>query len=339
MRYVLNRGVIVYKMLRVETNGSIVGSRNARIRILEQSVHKALHYYQSDLRFLQGGSESVEPIPFAQFGVEYFQFLLELSKSVFDASAQYEMTKMSLEFLQWDLYRDLDQKVYAPQILKINNKLKEIDNALKSSPITNLSRDQQLIDQIRNMKKLIENLELEEVFESSLVSVQTSEAKEDINILDIYSEEIERVAYSPVKSLLSGELLKKTSQLTFSQCVSNAGGMPSYSDRDKMRKKCIIRFKKQITFSQCVSNADKMYDSDNETEMRKWCTGSFKLTFSQCVSNAGGMPSYSTRDKMRKKCIIRFKKQITFSKCVSNADKMYGSDNEKEMREWCMDSF
>ena len=163
MRYVLNRGVIVYKMLRVETNGSIVGSRNARIRILEQSVHKALHYYQSDLRFLQGGSESVEPIPFAQFGVEYFQFLLELSKSVFDASAQYEMTKMSLEFLQWDLYRDLDQKVYAPQILKINNKLKEIDNALKSSPVTNLSRDQQLIDQIKNMKKLIENLELEKI--------------------------------------------------------------------------------------------------------------------------------------------------------------------------------
>ncbi len=123
MRYVLNRGVLVHQTLVSETDANLVRSMNTRIRVLEQSIVKALEYYESDLSRLQAQEER-RPIPFAEFGKEYYKFLFEISKSIFDASAQYEVSKMSLEFLQWDLYRDLEVKAYNPNIVIINNLLK-----------------------------------------------------------------------------------------------------------------------------------------------------------------------------------------------------------------------
>ena len=126
MRYVLSRGIRLHEMLLKETNKKVAGSQDTRIRILEQSAYKALHYYESDLHLLQGKGGISETISFAYFGKEYAQFILEIAKSVFDASAEYGMIKLSLEFLQWDLYRDLERKVYAPQIRKIYTTLNSL---------------------------------------------------------------------------------------------------------------------------------------------------------------------------------------------------------------------
>ena len=151
MRYVLSRGVMLHEMLLKETNKKVAGSQNTRIRILEQSAYKALHYYESDLHLLQGKGGISETISFAYFGKEYAQFILEIAKSVFDASAEYGMIKLSLEFLQWDLYRDLERKVYAPQIRKIYTTL----NSLSADGGFS---DQKRIKKVRQMKKLFQKL-------------------------------------------------------------------------------------------------------------------------------------------------------------------------------------
>ena len=42
-------------------------------------------------------------------------FLTDLSNSVFDASAEYQLYRLSLGLLQWDLYRDNDRFKFADQ--------------------------------------------------------------------------------------------------------------------------------------------------------------------------------------------------------------------------------
>lgn len=90
--------------------------------------------------------------PFKDFGVEYFNFLTNLNNSIFDASAQYNIQRTALEFLQWDLYRDLNNKSFAPQIVKINNNLKFF-------PVRKM-RDTESIALIRQMKKVTVGMEL-----------------------------------------------------------------------------------------------------------------------------------------------------------------------------------
>jgi hypothetical protein len=81
----------------------------------------AIAYYDTDMANLKTPAKQSS---FITFGMEYFAFLTELNKSIFDASAQYLIERTALEWFQWDLYRDLNNKMYAPQIVKINNSLK-----------------------------------------------------------------------------------------------------------------------------------------------------------------------------------------------------------------------
>lgn len=148
MRYVLNRGLAVNDILAKEADMDAVGSIDAQFRILRQTVEMAIKYYDIDMTIINKKSAA----PFKDFGVEYFNFLTNLNNSIFDASAQYNVQRTALEFLQWDLYRDLNNKSFAPQIVKINNNLKFF-------PVKKM-RDADSIALIRQMKKVTSGMEL-----------------------------------------------------------------------------------------------------------------------------------------------------------------------------------
>nr|BDT27268.1 hypothetical protein BHI3_07340 [Bacteriovorax sp. HI3] len=148
MRYILNRGLAVNDILSKEVDMDAIGSIDAQFRILRQTVEMAIKYYDIDMTIINKKGTA----PFKDFGVEYFNFLTSLNNSIFDASAQYNIQRTALEFLQWDLYRDLNNKSFAPQIVKINNNLKFF-------PVRKM-RDAESIALIRQMKKVTVGMEL-----------------------------------------------------------------------------------------------------------------------------------------------------------------------------------
>lgn len=148
MRYVLNRAIVIKDILAKEMDASAVGSADAKLRILLTSIKMSIDYYETDMNTL-----SKKSIPnFQQFGESYFKFLTELNKSIFDASAQYSVQRTSLEWLQWDLYRDLNNTRHAPVIVKINN-------ALKIAPAGKMS-DAQAIKNIQQLKRVSAQLNI-----------------------------------------------------------------------------------------------------------------------------------------------------------------------------------
>ncbi len=149
MRYILNRSLVINEILSTEIEADAVGSNDIKARSLILSINMAIKFYEKDLEKLQN-SKVVSP--YASFGKEYFSFLKELNKSVFDASAQYNLERISLEWLQWDLYRDLNNTAYASQIVKINN-------SLKIFPTTKL-KDSQYINYVRQIRKISEGLNI-----------------------------------------------------------------------------------------------------------------------------------------------------------------------------------
>lgn len=148
MRYSLNRALVVNDIIKKEMDANEVGAIDAQIRVLASSIKLAIKYYDTDMLTLSQKSST----PYITYGLDYFSFLTELNKSIFDASAQYSIQRTSLEWLQWDLYRDLNNTSYASHIVKINNNLK----LLPTKKIT----DAQAITYIRQMKQLSEALEL-----------------------------------------------------------------------------------------------------------------------------------------------------------------------------------
>ena len=148
MRFTLNRALVLNDVLASEMSDVAVGTSDAKVRLLLSSIRLALKYHDSDIAKITKGVA----LPYAQFGIEYFSFLHELNKSIFDASAQYKVQRSALGFLQNDLNRDLNNTIYANQILKINNTLK-LYKAKKMS-------DAQALSNIRQMKKVIEQLNL-----------------------------------------------------------------------------------------------------------------------------------------------------------------------------------
>lgn len=148
MRYALNRALVLNDILNDEMTADAVGTADAKARILMASIKLALKYYDADMAAISAKTK----LPYAVFGMEYFNFLHELNKSIFDASAQYNVQRTALEFLQWDLYRDLNNTRFAPQIVKINN-------ALKVFPKKKMT-DAHAINYIRQMKKTVEQLSL-----------------------------------------------------------------------------------------------------------------------------------------------------------------------------------
>jgi hypothetical protein len=148
MRYILNRALVLQETLKKETDENAVGINDAKLRILLSSVKMALKYHDVDTKMLNNNSS----MTFASFGANYFFFLQDLNKSIFDASAQFEFNKITLEWLSWDLYRDLENKSYASQIVKIHKFLKDLPSEK--------GRDTQALIHVRKMRDLQEKLNI-----------------------------------------------------------------------------------------------------------------------------------------------------------------------------------
>lgn len=166
MRYVLNRSLVLHNILESQLDMNEVGSIDTDLRLLILSVNLAIKYCDVDMENLTKKT----PAPFALFGFDYFKFLSELNKSIFDASAGFEIGKISLEWLAWDLYRDLKNKQYAPQIIKLNNSLKNL-------PKSKIS-DKQSLSYIKQMKKTSQVVE-------NIVSEREIVKREEENIKEI----------------------------------------------------------------------------------------------------------------------------------------------------------
>ncbi|MBY0414858.1 MAG: hypothetical protein K2Q18_11865 [Bdellovibrionales bacterium] len=151
MRYTLNRALALDNVFLKEMNQDAVGSPDIRLKVLLSSVKMALRYYDTDVALIE---KRTTP-PYASYGIEYFRFLNEVNKSVIDASAQYEIGRTSLAWYQNDLFRDLNQKVYAPSIYKINDELRRNFPERKSEQKVS---DAKNIIAIRQMKGVIRNL-------------------------------------------------------------------------------------------------------------------------------------------------------------------------------------
>jgi hypothetical protein len=185
MRYALNRGLVLNNILTNETSDLAVGTADAKLRVLRSSVLMAIKYYDTDM----AGLTKKTAAPYVLFGLDYFSFLSELNKSVFDASAQYAIQRTALEWLQWDLYRDLNSASYAPQIVKINN-------ALKTFPARK-SNDAQSIAAIRQMKKVAQQLNVAEVLAKLNLEKKMQDAKSQA--------EKERIARESALDKIRGE--------------------------------------------------------------------------------------------------------------------------------------
>ncbi|MBI2606435.1 MAG: hypothetical protein HYW49_10180 [Deltaproteobacteria bacterium] len=135
MRYVLNRALVVNTEIENEAiapNGgkAPTGIVDQQIRLLTLSAKMAVKYFESDLAFLNGAvtkkDVNLVTLPYAKFGLEYAEFLMNLNNSITDASAQYNIGVIALGLLQWDLYRDQNKVAFADSITKINSFLKTL---------------------------------------------------------------------------------------------------------------------------------------------------------------------------------------------------------------------
>lgn len=143
VRYSLNRSIALCEILEQEDNSKETLSIGLQARILTQSLKNASFYADFDFKRY----EEFELQTYAYFGADYFSLLNELSKSITDASAQYKIMIASLEFLQWDLYRELEHSKNAPVITRIHHFL--------SKEPKKISSDFEYISQIRIVKKFI----------------------------------------------------------------------------------------------------------------------------------------------------------------------------------------
>lgn len=189
MRYSINRALALNDILNKETNADAVGSVDAKVRVLRASIKMAVKYYDIDLNILTKKSAT----PFISFGQDYFDFLSELNKSIFDASAQYAIQRTALEWFQWDMYRDVNNTSYAPQIVKINNSLKTFPLKTKS--------DGQAISYLRQMKSVALQVRGSEAVKNTVTNnliLQTSKVAMNAYEVKAFREEVRNKKFEPL---------------------------------------------------------------------------------------------------------------------------------------------
>jgi hypothetical protein len=208
MRYALTRGLAIDALLVKEMDEHAVGTIDAKNRVLVSSVKLALKYYDADMSSLSNKT----PAPFVIFGLDYFNFLSELNKSIFDASAQYNIERTALEWLQWDLYRDLTNTQYASQIVKINNSLK----LFPTKKITDL----QAIVYIRQLKALAGQLKIAETLKQVNQNKEMAAAKSEAEKQAIIDrQEAEKQAIIDRQKAEENRIKSQADQIAFEKAL------------------------------------------------------------------------------------------------------------------------
>lgn len=146
MRSVIERALKIYAILSSQDHSA--QALYAENSILKQSAERAMEYYQSDVRYLQGSPTPAQEIPYAQYGRDYAHFLMEVDQGILNAQAQYGMAVLAMQLLEWDLYRDAKLHYdLAPQIVKI-------DRFLKSLPAQTGNDDATVVGALRRIRKV-----------------------------------------------------------------------------------------------------------------------------------------------------------------------------------------
>jgi hypothetical protein len=148
MRFVLNRGLEVYKVISKESDTDEIGVHDLLLRVLHRSIDMAIEYYQDDYRTLN--NKKHKPISFAKFGIRYLNFMTEINKSNFDASSQYIIARYTLEWFIWDLYRDQMVQAFAPTINSVSMRIKNLP------PLEKKLSGRDYLRMIRRLKKIIQ---------------------------------------------------------------------------------------------------------------------------------------------------------------------------------------
>lgn len=148
MRYVLQRSLYIQDVLINETVASDFVMRNVRIMFLIEAVKFSLKYYESDLKFLNSSHTSSEydqrEKTFMVFAKKYSDFLENLSLSITDASALYQLEKINLGFYYVDRDRAPEHKLFAATTI-------EIHDFLSSLPLGDESSDAQLLGYVSDI--------------------------------------------------------------------------------------------------------------------------------------------------------------------------------------------
>lgn len=216
MKYSLNRSLVINKILTKELNPQDIGTSDVKLRALKLSIEMALVYYSIDVENLNSKTKT----QFAKFGIQYFDFLNEVNKSIFNASAQYKIQRTALEWLQWDLYRDLNNTKYAPQIVKINSNLKDLPNKKLS--------DVESIALIRKIKKF--NALIDLTMSSNL---EASKGVEPNNLLSCVKLKRDTLGTSRALDECSSEIKKSGfdyDAFHFQACIEKIGKVLNSSD-------------------------------------------------------------------------------------------------------------
>jgi hypothetical protein len=237
MRYILNRGIVLNEIIEKESDPTLAGSSDAQIRVLLMSINMALKYFDVDMQILSKKSAA----PFKTFGVEYFEFLNDLNKSIFDASTQYNIQRTALEWLQWDLYRDLNNARFAPQIFKINNNLKIF-------PVKKMT-DGQAIAFIRQMKKVTTGMDFGDgqvikgsTGKTAAIESETINSSDDSNIIKIGSRVLYNLRYpGTVREIFSGGKVSilldgnpSTTMVNIAQLAKGVKCFNGYCEKNRM---------------------------------------------------------------------------------------------------------
>ncbi len=278
MRYVLNRAIVVKDILTKEMDSAAVGTADAKLRNLVASINLAIKYYEIDMNTL-----SKKSIPdFQIFGEDYFKFLSELNKSIFDASAQYSIQRTSLEWLQWDLYRDLNNTRHAANIIKINNALKMVPAGKQS--------DFQYIKNIQQLKRISQQLDI-----LPAPVIVNNEEQPVIKVEIERSPNFDRYSYNT--SSYKCYQKSATGEVMYSQVVSNSYcALPGAYVYNTSSYKCYKKsfdgqtmYADVVSNSYCVENGAYSYNTSSYKCYKKSKSGD--VMYADVVSN-----SYCTKE-------------------------------------------
>lgn len=125
MRYVLNRALKVYAIMRKSPQANEGMQIDAQIKLLEDSVKMAIKYYQADFEVLKKAQqgEVASSITF-EFALGQEQFLDRITRFQFNPQVNYQIQRLRMGYFQWDLYRLQTNKEFANAIYETNRILK-----------------------------------------------------------------------------------------------------------------------------------------------------------------------------------------------------------------------
>jgi hypothetical protein len=115
-----NSSLVSFVLRRFRTIDQILSDHQIALRHRIQFLSKSMSF---SAKLLENNSINFNR---AQFGINYFEFLFELSKEFLDPELEEMIFQKALIYLDWDLYHDEQKYTYADQIVSVFEMIQEI---------------------------------------------------------------------------------------------------------------------------------------------------------------------------------------------------------------------